>query len=201
MGVKNPPSIYTSLITLEEKSDSVRKDLKKMDDETLKTLFHGLEGAISITWQLQADIVAEFKSRSSYGSNAIQQISKFLGIEERRAYELAQIEEQIFAKSPELRTSPLQKGHYLVALGAKRYGRDPVEVLTEAVDDQLNVRGLRNRLQEKSKTPLPTSIYYFRIIKPSKVEESEQVQVRYLSPTARIVKIKGSTYLELKGEL
>jgi hypothetical protein len=202
MGVSKVPSIYSPLNALEASSETTRKNLKGMDDEMLKALFHGLESATAIAWQLQADIVAEFRTRASYGSNAVQQIAKFIGVPERRAYELAEIEEQILRKAPELRQTPLEKSHYVVALSAKRYGKDPVKVLEDALDKNLGVRDLRRSIGNEPEQKVKMATRYFQLTATQTLAKHKDdiVQTRYLSPMARIVEYRDQTYLELKGD-
>lgn len=193
-------TIFSALLDLEKKSDIVREQLPLCDDELLKLLFHGLEGASTIAWQLQGDVVAELQSRARYGSNAIAGIAKFLEIGERRIFELAQIRNEILLKAPELREANLDKSHFLVALRAKRRGKEPIEVLEYAIDNQLSVRQLRAYIDEGKESAVVSTIFYILTALDS-IPLSlppECVQRRYLSPTARIVQHGGIDYLELK---
>jgi len=193
------PSVLSALNELEEKSDVLRGKLKTYDDETLKLIFVGLEGASAVAWQLQADIVAEFQRRSVYGSNAVNQIAKFLEIDERRAWELAQIEEEYFTKKPALRDSPLKKTHYIAALRARRRGKDPVEVVEYALDNNLGPRQLQRYIDNLDSAGVRIIYYKMEIQNPPGAWlPPDPIQLRYLSPVARIVEIKKQKFLEVK---
>lgn len=202
LATTNGGGIFGALLDLQNKSELVREQLPLCDDETLKALFAGLEGATTIAWQLQADIIAELQGRARYGSNAMGGIAKFLEINERRVFELAQIRNEILLEAPELRDANLDKSHFLAALRAKRHGKNPVDSLNYALDHSLTVREFRRYIDDnKDAAVYKTSFYTLKAVDDVPVKMlDEAIQRRYLSPTARIVQYGNDEYLELREQ-
>lgn len=197
--------MLSALNALQLRADAVRDQLQDLDDEKLKLLYQGLEGATSIAWQLQADIIAVLRSRARYGSNAIAEIAKFLELQsERRAHELAQIHDDILSVRPDFREMPLEKGHYLAALRAKGRGRDPIEVLDYAADNGLKVRQLSRYVDniEATRGSVTKKFYTLEEFTPADKTEEEMfetpTQLQYFSPMARLVDVRGVRFLEVK---
>jgi hypothetical protein len=144
---------------------------------------------------LQADVIAELKGRGRYGDNIMNGLSKFLKIPERRVYELAQIYDEILVKHPEMRDLPLDKSHFVTALRAKKHGKDPAEVLTDAADNLIGANQMRRKIEEK---PRVTNSTYYELTKSNPdCKRADLVQVQYFSPSARIVEYDGTRFLEV----
>jgi hypothetical protein len=188
--------LFTALTLLEQKSNAIREHLPGYDDEQLKVLFAALEGASTISWQLQSDIVVALHRSGRTGDNTINGIAKFLEVPERRVHELFQIHTQIIERKPGLRELKLEKGHYLEALRARSHNLDPVKVLEHAADNEMGVRDLRRYIHGKEKKGARTT--YYGLQHTDTDRRAEVVQERYLSPSARIVTIRGRRYLELR---
>lgn len=188
--------VFTALIALRTRSSELESRLASYDDEELKEIFWGLEAASAVAWQVQAALVAHLRAKGTYGSNAVREVSKFLGYPERRIHELAQIHDEILSKRPDLRDTLLEKGHYLVALRAERYSKDPIKMLEEALDGQMGVRALRSYVETGKESACVRTIYFE--LRPSAIKPDDPVQQQYFSPMARTIKHHGKFYLELK---
>ena len=177
-----------------------------MDDESLKMVFNALDEVGTTSWQLQAQIIAELQDRGKYGDNVIPQIAKFLDVAPRRIYELAQIHTEILSEHPEFADMPLDKTHYTIALKSKKYGKDPVKMLEQAVDEGLSSNQLKKKI-EFGDDILHTNYYELTKI-PLHLETKKSYDsvtasmktLSYISSRARIVEYKGRRMLELYEE-
>lgn len=191
-------TFFNGLTQLQSNAEVFRQTLEKYDDDQLNVIFHGLEEATSVAWMLQADIIANLHARGRYGDNVIKGIAQFLKVPERRIYELYQIHKEILSQSPELRSLPLEKSHFVNALRAKKYGQDPVHVLEEAADNLLGANAMRRKIEAKPRVT-DTTFYELTKSRPD-CKQEDLKQTLYLSPSARIVEYDGISYLEVFGK-
>jgi len=185
---------------LHKNAEVLRNHLPELDDEILKTLFESLNEASNVSWFLQMDIVAELHARSRHGSNAVKEISKFLGIPERRVFELSQIHKEIILKDPSLRDAPLDKTHFVNALRTLKTEESPVDVLHKAVDEGMSANGVREYVDKKKRTGDVNYFIISRYDQPIDNIDSAK-QVAYYSPEARLITVGGVEYLELRGKI